>query len=46
MVTGVDLVKHMLNVAAGEPLPKELVDAAKNSPDGVHPYKGWAIESR
>jgi len=45
-VSGVDLVKHMLEVAAGHPLPKDLVDACNNSPEGVVPYSGWSIEAR
>ena len=45
-VSGVDLVKHMLEVAAGHPLPKDLVDACKNSPEGVVPYSGWSMEAR
>jgi propionyl-CoA carboxylase alpha chain len=46
MITGVDLVQHMLEVASGQPLPKELVDAAANAPDNMVPRKGWAIEAR
>jgi len=46
MVTGVDLVKHMIEVADGKPLPADLVEAANNHEAGVVPYKGWAIESR
>ena len=46
MITGVDLVEHMLEVASGLPLPKDLVDAANNSEDGMVPRKGWAVEAR
>jgi propionyl-CoA carboxylase alpha chain len=41
LVSGEDLVEHMLRIAAGEPLPARLLK------DGGHiPYNGWAIESR
>ena len=43
-VSGVDLVHQMFRVAAGHPLPQELIDAW-NRPEGM-PIKGWAIESR
>lgn len=46
MVSGVDLVKHMIEVADGLPLPADLVKAASEQEAGVVPYKGWAIESR
>ena len=46
MVTGVDLVKHMLEVADGKSLPKELVEATEKQESGVVPFKGWAVESR
>jgi len=40
LVSGEDLVEHMLWVAAGKALPKRMTDK-------VHlPYKGWAVESR
>lgn len=38
MISGVDLVEQMIRVAAGYPLPQELLDGIK-----IH---GWAIESR
>lgn len=41
LVSGEDLVEHMLRIAADEPLPARLLK------DGGHvPYNGWAIESR
>lgn len=40
MVGGEDLVEHMINVAAGHPLPKRLTDQT------YVPIQGWAIESR
>ena len=45
MITNVDLVQHMLEVAAGHPLPADLVKACADN-GGVVPFKGWAIESR
>ncbi|GMH87269.1 hypothetical protein TrST_g6478 [Triparma strigata] len=45
MITNVDLVQHMLEVAAGHPLPADLVKACTDN-GGVVPFKGWAIESR
>jgi propionyl-CoA carboxylase alpha chain len=40
LVSGEDLVEHMLNIAAGRPLPERLT---KNP---CLPFNGWAIESR
>jgi len=40
LVSGQDLVEHMLWVAAGYPLPKDLVDQV------FLPATGWAVESR
>jgi propionyl-CoA carboxylase alpha chain len=40
LVSGEDLVEHMLYVAAGKPLPKRLTDQT------FIPSNGWAIESR
>jgi propionyl-CoA carboxylase alpha chain len=40
MVTGEDLVEHMLWVAAGEKLPNRLIEQP------FVPSRGWAIESR
>ena len=45
MVTDVDLVQHMLEVAAGHPLPKDLVEKCEKN-GGVLPHEGWAIEVR
>jgi hypothetical protein len=39
-VSGQDLVEHMLWVAAGYPLPKDLTDVT------FLPATGWALESR
>jgi propionyl-CoA carboxylase alpha chain len=44
MITGVDLVEHMLNIAAGRELPEELTKYAKNNEN--LPINGWAVESR
>jgi len=40
LVSGEDLVEHMLWIAAGKPLPDRLVKQP------CLPFKGWAIESR
>eukprot|EP00605_Chrysophyceae_sp_TOSAG23-4_P001472 GSChrysophyteH1.ASY1.ANO1.1608.1 assembled CDS len=40
LVSGEDLVEHMLWVAAGKKLPKRLTDQT------FVPFKGWALESR
>lgn len=40
LVSGEDLVEHMLWIAAGKPLPSRLVKQT------CLPFKGWAIESR
>ena len=40
LVSGEDIVEHMLWVAAGKALPTRLTDQT------FLPYKGWAIESR
>jgi propionyl-CoA carboxylase alpha chain len=40
LVTGEDIVEHMINIAAGEKLPERFI----NNP--FIPINGWAIESR
>ena len=44
LVSGVDLVEHMLNIAAGRPLPDELLVHSREG--RCFPINGWAIESR
>lgn len=51
LVSGQDLVAHMLNVAAGRPVPDHLLKDARPLDNGKckfvpMPFKGWAIESR
>jgi propionyl-CoA carboxylase alpha chain len=43
LVTGVDLVEQMIRVAAGHPLPEELLQKDWSSLDTMD---GWALESR
>ena len=43
LITGVDLVEQMIRVAAGHPLPAELLDTDWSQPSS---FNGWAIESR
>jgi propionyl-CoA carboxylase alpha chain len=40
LISGEDLVEHMIRVAAGEKLPQKFID------DPHVPFSGWAIESR
>ena len=40
-VSGVDLVEHMLNIAAKKPLPAELTTESM-----IQNIKGWALEAR
>ena len=42
LVTGEDLVEHMLSIAAGHPLPDRLISL----PDQCVSSKGWAMECR
>ena len=44
LVTGLDLVELMIRVAAGQPLPEELLAAARR--EGGVPIHGWAFEAR
>ena len=43
MITGIDLVEQMIRVAAGHPLPHDLLAKDWSSLDTM---KGWALESR
>lgn len=43
LITGVDLVEQMIRVAAGHPLPAELLEKDWSSLDTMD---GWALESR
>ena len=42
LVTGEDLVEHMLNIAANRPLPPRLFQL----PHHCLPFKGWSVECR
>lgn len=44
LVSGEDIVEHMLWIAAGKKLPERL--RAPALPNGAIPFKGHAIESR
>ena len=44
-ISGVDLVEQMLRIAAGQPLPAELIKAWEEGAGGL-PIKGHAFESR
>lgn len=43
LVTGVDLVEQMIRVAAGEELPRKLLETDWSQPSSMN---GWALESR
>ena len=43
LITGVDLVEQMIRVAAGHPLPADLLAKDWSSMDNMD---GWALESR
>mmetsp|Transcript_7978 Transcript_7978/g.9325 ORF Transcript_7978/g.9325 Transcript_7978/m.9325 type:complete len:608 (+) Transcript_7978:2-1825(+) len=46
MITGVDLVEEMIRIAAGYPISPLLLESARNSPTGMVPHEGHAIECR